>query len=56
VFAAKVLEECVKAACFLLRFLRARWYKHAMKEEQIAKDEAQPREGPGNEPQGTSAV
>jgi Na+-driven multidrug efflux pump len=56
VFAAKVLEECVKAACFLLRFLRARWYKHAMKEEQIAKDEVQPREGPGNEPQGGCAV
>jgi len=41
VFAAKVLEEGVKAACFLLRFLRARWYEHAIKEEQSAKDEAQ---------------
>ena len=56
VFAAKVLEECVKAACFLLRFLRARWYEHALKEEQSAKDEAQPREERGNAPQGTSAV
>jgi Na+-driven multidrug efflux pump len=56
VFAAKVLEEGVKAACFLLRFLRARWYEHAIKEEQSAKDEAQPRENRGNESQGTCAV
>jgi Na+-driven multidrug efflux pump len=55
VFAAKVLEEGVKAACFSLRFLRARWYEHALKEEQSAKDEAKPREERQNE-QGNSAV
>jgi Na+-driven multidrug efflux pump len=33
VFAAKVLEEAVKATCFFLRFCRARWYEHAMKED-----------------------
>jgi hypothetical protein len=36
VFAAKVLEEGVKAACFSLRFLRARWYEHALKDKQNA--------------------
>jgi putative MATE family efflux protein len=40
VFAAKVLEECVKAACFLLRFLRHRWYESALQDEKIAKAEA----------------
>jgi Na+-driven multidrug efflux pump len=39
-FAAKVLEEGVKAGCFFFRFLRARWYEHALKEEQIAKDKS----------------
>jgi hypothetical protein len=56
VFAAKVLEEGVKAACFSLRFLRARWYEHALKEEQSATDEAKPREERENEPQGSFAV
>jgi hypothetical protein len=56
VFAAKVLEEGVKAACFLLRFLRARWYENALKEEQIAKDEAQQSDDRGNQSQGTCAV
>ncbi len=56
VFAAKVLEEGVKAACFSFRFLRSRWYKHALKEEQNAKDEEEPRDERGNEPQGTSAA
>lgn len=50
VFAAKVPEESVKAACFFLRFLRARWCEHAMKEEQSAKDEEQQSESRGNEP------
>jgi MATE family, multidrug efflux pump len=40
VFLAKLLEECIKAACFSLRFLRCRWYESALKEEQIAKEEA----------------
>jgi hypothetical protein len=53
---AKVLEEGVKAVCFLLRFLRARWYEHAIKEEQSAKDETQPRQDRGNESPGTCAV
>lgn len=39
VFAAKVLEELVKAACFSVRFLRARWYEHALREEQIVEEE-----------------
>src|ERR1700724_1923774 len=56
VFAANVVEEAVKAVCFLLRFLRARWYEHAIKEEQSAKDETQPRQDRGNESQGTCAV
>jgi len=47
VFAAKVLEEGVKAACFRSGFLRARWYEHALKEEQNAKDEAEPRRSEG---------
>jgi hypothetical protein len=40
----------------LLRFPRSRWYEHAMKEEQSAKDEAQPKGDRGNESQGTCAV
>jgi len=56
VFASKVLEEGVKAACFLLRFLRTRWYEHALKEEQIAKDEAQQNKERGNQSQGTYVV
>jgi len=33
VFAAKVLEEGVKATCFFLRFRGVRWYASALKEE-----------------------
>ncbi|MBV9490560.1 MAG: MATE family efflux transporter [Verrucomicrobia bacterium] len=56
-FAAKVLEEVVKATCFLLRFLRARWYEHAIKEEQSAKDDKQqPRDDSGNASQGVCAT
>jgi Na+-driven multidrug efflux pump len=33
VFAAKVLEEVVKAMCFFLRFCNMRWYATAIKEE-----------------------
>ena len=56
VFAAKILEEGVKAGCFSLRFLRARWYENALKEEQIAKDEAQQSDDRGNHSQETYAV
>jgi Na+-driven multidrug efflux pump len=56
VFAAKVLEEGVKAGCFLLRFLRARWYENALKEEQIAKDAARQSDDRGNQSQETYAV
>jgi putative MATE family efflux protein len=56
VFAAKVLEEGVKAGCFLLRFLRARWYTNALKAEQIAKDEAQQSDNRGNQSQETYAA
>jgi putative MATE family efflux protein len=34
VFAAKVLEEVVKATCFFSRFCGARWYASALKEEE----------------------
>ena len=36
VFAAKVLEEGVKATCFFLRFRGVRWYASALKEEGMA--------------------
>ena len=36
VFAAKVLEEAVKATCFFLRFRGARWYASALKQEEKA--------------------
>jgi hypothetical protein len=36
VFAAKVLEEVVKATCFFLRFRGVRWYASALKEEEKA--------------------
>jgi putative MATE family efflux protein len=51
VFTAKVLEELVKAACFSIRFLRARWYKHALREEQILEEEQ--NRDQANESQGT---
>jgi Na+-driven multidrug efflux pump len=50
VFAAKVLEECVKSACFLVRFLRYRWYEHALQDEKLAKEEAERTEDRENEP------
>ena len=56
VFGAKVLEESVKAACFSLRFLRALWYEHALKEEQRAKDKAELSQESGNEPRDTSTI
>jgi putative MATE family efflux protein len=40
VFIAKALEECVKAVCFLLRFLRCRWYENALQDEKTAQEEA----------------
>jgi putative MATE family efflux protein len=55
VFAAKVLEEGVKAGCFFLRFSRARWYEHALKEEQIAKDESQQGEKQAKQSEVTQA-
>ncbi|HEX6564998.1 MAG TPA: MATE family efflux transporter [Chthoniobacterales bacterium] len=55
VFASKILEEGVKSASFFLRFLRARWYEHALKEEQTAKDEALQSEERGNQSQETYA-
>jgi putative MATE family efflux protein len=45
VFAAKVLEEGVKAACFFFRFRGARWYERGLKEAQEDKNEKQPGEG-----------
>jgi hypothetical protein len=36
VFAAKVLEEVVKATCFFLGFRGVRWYASALKEEEKA--------------------
>ena len=50
VFAAKVLEECVKATCFLVRFLKYRWYKHALQAEKQAKEEAERTKDQQNEP------
>jgi Na+-driven multidrug efflux pump len=32
VFAAKILEEVIKMACFFVRFQTGRWYKSALKE------------------------
>jgi len=55
VFAAKVLEEGVKAGCFFFRFFRAPWYEHALKEEQNAKDESQRSEDPAKRSQGLYA-
>ncbi|MBV8816585.1 MAG: hypothetical protein JO271_19025, partial [Verrucomicrobia bacterium] len=50
VFGAKVLEECVKATCFLVRFLKYRWYEHALQAEKLAKEEAERTEDEENEP------
>ncbi|MBV8584787.1 MAG: MATE family efflux transporter [Verrucomicrobia bacterium] len=56
VFIAKALEECVKSACFFLRFVRARWYEHALKDEQITKGESKRAQDEGNESQGSYVV
>ncbi|HYZ75316.1 MAG TPA: MATE family efflux transporter, partial [Chthoniobacterales bacterium] len=55
VFTAKALEECVKAACFLLRFLKSHWYEHALQDEQIAKEEAERTSDQENESRGRVA-
>jgi Na+-driven multidrug efflux pump len=56
VFTAKALEECVKATCFSLRFLKARWYEHALRDEQIAKEEAERTSDQENESRGSVAI
>jgi putative MATE family efflux protein len=56
VFVAKVLEESVKSASFFLRFVRARWYEHALKDEQIAEVEPEQARGQKSESHGSYAV
>jgi putative MATE family efflux protein len=56
VFVAKILEECVKATCFLVRFLKYRWYERALQDEQLTKEEAERIEDQENEPPASVAI
>jgi len=56
VFSAKALEECVKATCFLIRFLKYRWYEYALQDEKVAKEEAEGTQHHQNESRGSVAI
>jgi hypothetical protein len=56
VFAAKVLEECAKATCFLLRFLKSHWYEHALQDEQTEKEEAERTQDAENQSPGSVSI
>ena len=56
VFAAKVLEECVKATCFLVRFLKFRWYERALQDEKLAQEEAEGMQDGENKSRGSVAI
>jgi putative MATE family efflux protein len=45
IFAGKIFEEIIKAACFLFRFRTSRWYAHGLKKG--AEDRSNERNGDG---------